>query len=109
MILMKTLGTILTGETRTKEQVQAMFVQIQETKLHKLRNSWLDVRRKQHRNDIPRIAVHSRGRDGVKAALCAPPYGQRALTPPLIPRQIIPISGECHQRNTQGRTLERRR
>lgn len=29
MILMNTLGTLLSGETRTKEGVQALFVQIQ--------------------------------------------------------------------------------
>jgi hypothetical protein len=50
------------------------------------------------RTDIPGIAEHSRGRGGVKAALRAPPSGQRVLTPLLVPRQIIPISGECHQK-----------
>lgn len=32
MLLMNTLGTFLSGETRTKEEVQAMFGQIQKSK-----------------------------------------------------------------------------
>jgi hypothetical protein len=35
----------------------------------------------------------------------APLRGQRALTPPLVPRQIIQLSGECHKRMQKTKSV----
>src|SRR5262249_31994601 len=96
MLMMNAFDPLLKAAGMATEHIKALFEQVQKTKLIQAQELLASARSAEPKrpgeqpNDIPWVAERGRGRSGVKAALRAPLSDQRALTPPLVPRRIIP-------------------